>query len=139
MLAEKPMDPRPLVLVVDDEPLLHVIASRILERAGFEVLHAQDGLEAIELMGLTAASPTLLVTDIRMPRMTGIELGRWVSSRYPAVPILYVSGFTDEFPTLDDDGPSRAILAKPFTPDMLLEQVRLLCGPARVRPPAPPG
>ena len=116
-----------MVLVVDDEPLLHVITSRVLDRAGFEVLNAKDGLEAIELLGQAAQPPTLVVTDIRMPRMGGLELGRWVETRYPDVPLLYVSGFLHEGPPLASDGGARAFLGKPFTPDAFLERVRQLC------------
>jgi CheY-like chemotaxis protein len=116
-----------MVLVVDDEPLLHVITSRVLERAGFDVLNAQDGLEAIELLSQAGQAPSLVVTDIRMPRMGGLELGQWVETRYPGVPLLYVSGFLYEAPPLGSDGGPRAFLGKPFTPDVFLEQVRQLC------------
>lgn len=117
-----------MVLVVDDEPLLHIIANRVLERAGFDVLNASNGLEAVELLGLATQPPILVVSDIRMPRMSGTELGQWLGTRYPAVPILYVSGFPDEFPLVLEGSAPRTMLGKPFTPDMLLEQVRRLCG-----------
>ena len=116
-----------MVLVVDDEPLLHLITSRVLDRAGFDVLNAQDGLEAIELLSHAGQAPSLVVTDIRMPRMDGLELGRWVETRYPGVPLLYVSGFLYEAPPLDSDNGPRAFLGKPFTPDAFLAQVRELC------------
>jgi two-component system cell cycle sensor histidine kinase/response regulator CckA len=116
-----------MVLVVDDEPLLHIITSRVLDRAGFDVLNAQDGLEATELLSHAGQAPSLVVTDIRMPRMDGLELGRWVETRYPGVPLLYVSGFLYEAPPLDSDNGARAFLGKPFTPDAFLAQVRELC------------
>ena len=116
-----------MVLVVDDEPLLHIITSRVLDRAGFDVLNAQDGIEAIELLSHAGRPPCLVVTDLQMPRMGGIELGRWVESSYPGIPLLYVSGFLYEAPpSVSDTGPS-AFLGKPFTPDAFLKEVLQLC------------
>jgi two-component system cell cycle sensor histidine kinase/response regulator CckA len=120
---------RPLVLVVDDEPLLHVIAGRVLERCGFDLLNATDGLEAIEILALAQRAPTLVISDLRMPRMNGLEFNRWLAARYPAVPVLFVSGFMDELPPPPAGPAVQAYLAKPFTPEMLLAQVRALCGP----------
>ena len=119
---------RPLVLVVDDEPLVHVIAGRVLERCGFDLLNAADGLEAIEILALAQRAPALVISDLRMPRMNGLEFSQWLTARYPAVPVLFVSGFMDELP-LPPAGPAvQSYLAKPFTPEMLLAQVRVLCG-----------
>jgi two-component system, response regulator PdtaR len=119
--------PRPMVLVVDDEPLLHVITTRVLDRAGFDVLNAQDGVEAIELLSQALRPPSLVVTDIRMPRMNGLELGEWVRTRYPGVPLLYVSGFLYEVPPVPPQDDLTAFLGKPFTPDAFLVEVRRLC------------
>lgn len=116
-----------MVLVVDDEPLLHVITTRVLDRAGFDVLNAQDGLEAIELLSQASRPPSLVVTDIRMPRMDGLELGKWVQSRYPGIPLLYVSGFLYEVPPINPEPGPTAFLGKPFTPDAFLVEVRRLC------------
>jgi two-component system cell cycle sensor histidine kinase/response regulator CckA len=116
------------VLVVDDEPLVHIIAGRVLERCGFDLLNAADGLEAIEILALAQRAPTLVISDLRMPRMNGVELGQWLAARYPAVPVLYVSGFMDEMPPHPAGTAPQAYLAKPFTPDMLLTHVRALCG-----------
>jgi CheY-like chemotaxis protein len=114
------------VLVVDDEPLIHVIVSRCLERAGFEVLHAMDGLQAVKLLSVAAEQPCLAITDMRMPHMGGAALGAWVRSGYPSTPILYISGYMDELPPPANEGSCQA-LAKPFTPEVLLEKVRELC------------
>jgi CheY-like chemotaxis protein len=113
------------VLVVDDEPLIHVIVSRCLERAGFEVLHAMDGLQAVKLLSVAAEQPCLAITDMRMPHMGGAALGAWVRSGYPSTPILYISGYMDELPPPANEGSCQA-LAKPFTPEVLLEKVREL-------------
>ncbi len=116
-----------MVLVVVDEPLIHVIATRVLDRAGFEVLNASDGLQAIELVSLVPAPPCLVITDMRMPRMNGAEFGRWMQSAHPTVPVLYISGYLEEAPPVRDGERQRVWLSKPFAPDQLLAKVRELC------------
>ena len=118
--------PPPVVLIVDDEPEIHGLIHRCLERAGFDALHAKDGVEAIAMLSAAAEQPCLVITDMRMPRMNGAELGAWVRSHYPSMPILYISGYMDELPPPASDGSCQA-LAKPFTLDVLLEKVRELC------------
>jgi two-component system cell cycle sensor histidine kinase/response regulator CckA len=115
----------PVVLLVDDEPMIHLIVTRTLQREGWKVLNATDGEHAIEVLGLTGEPPQLVITDMRMPRMNGAELGQWIEARYPTVPILYISGFMDMLPQ-PTRGRSGA-LGKPFTPAMLLQAVRELC------------
>jgi CheY-like chemotaxis protein len=118
--------PPPVVLVVDDEPQMHALIHRYLGQAGLDVLHAKDGVEAIGVLSGTAEQPCLVITDMRMPRMGGAELGAWVRSHYPSMPILYISGYMDELPPPANDGSCQA-LAKPFTLELLLEKVRELC------------
>jgi CheY-like chemotaxis protein len=120
---------RPVVLFVDDEPLVHEVASRTLTQAGWDVVAAFDGLEAIEVLHLIRHAPALVITDLRMPRLDGAKLGEWIAGRYPGVPILYISGYVD--PLLPPaHGSVRAALAKPFTPEMLLKAIHDLCAPA---------
>jgi two-component system cell cycle sensor histidine kinase/response regulator CckA len=120
---------RPVVLLVDDEPMIHVLASRTLARAGWDVLNALDGLQAIQILASLAHPPALVITDMRMPRMSGAELGQWIEVRYPTMPILLISGFMDSLPPLSPSG-LRASLGKPFTPAMLLQTVREVCSAA---------
>ena len=120
---------RPVVLLVDDEPSVHAVAARTLAQAGWSVLNAADGLEAMELLRLLRQAPALLITDLRMPRLDGARLGEWIAERYPTVPILYISGYVD--PLLPPvHGAVRAALGKPFTPDELLHAVYELCASA---------
>jgi CheY-like chemotaxis protein len=114
-----------VVLLVDDEPMIHLIVTRTLQREGWTVLNATDGEHAVEIIGRTGEPPQLVITDMRMPRMNGAELGQWIEARYPTVPILYISGFMDMLPQ-PTHGRS-ASLGKPFTPAMLLQAVRELC------------
>lgn len=114
-----------VVLLADDEPMIHLIVTRTLQREGWTVLNANDGEHAIQILGQRGEPPDLVITDMRMPRMNGAELGQWIEARYPTVPILYISGFMDMLPqpTLGRS----AALGKPFTPAMLLQAVRELC------------
>lgn len=121
--------PRPLVLLVDDDPAAQAVAARTLTHAGWEVIPASDGLEAIEMLHLVRQAPALVITDLRMPRLDGAKLGEWIAGRYPTVPILYISGYVD--PLLPPaHGAVRAALAKPFTPDQLRHAVHELCAVA---------
>jgi two-component system, cell cycle sensor histidine kinase and response regulator CckA len=116
------------VLVVDDEPLMHVITSRVLDEAGFDLLNATDGLAAIELLGSAERVPALVITDMRMPRMGGAELGRWLAENHPGVPVLYVSGYAADQaePPVAGSDRLRHWLSKPFSPEQLLTSVRAL-------------
>jgi len=114
------------ILVVDDEEAIRGFVQRILELHGFTVLAAADGLDAIEKVESFAKPIDLLVTDIRMPRMDGVSLGRWVAKAYPEVPILYISGYPFDLEGEKPNLPVKvcAFLPKPFTPKALIETVR---------------
>ena len=66
----------PIALLVDDEPMIHLIVTRTLQREGWTVLNATDGEHAVEIIGRTGEPPQLVITDMRMPRMNGAELGQ---------------------------------------------------------------
>jgi two-component system, cell cycle sensor histidine kinase and response regulator CckA len=108
------------VLVVDDEPGVREIASRYLERGGFRVLEARDGVQALELVD-REGPPQLVLTDMMMPGIGGAELARRLKQRWPALPILFMSGFSSaelrEQGAIFSDGD---LIEKPFTPDGLM-------------------
>ena len=86
------------VLLVDDEPLVRKLTSRHLVAAGYVVRVADDGLDAIAK--LRGGLPDLIITDIKMPRMSGVELLRVVRKRFPQIPVIAFSGMAaDEMPT----------------------------------------
>jgi CheY-like chemotaxis protein len=93
--------------------------SRTLTMSGYDVLTAPDGAAAAALIQGLRTPPDLVITDLRMPAMDGEELGRWVTLRYPKVPLVFISGFVPE----DTGELPGAFLGKPFTPDTLLELV----------------
>ncbi|MFL5493446.1 MAG: response regulator [Gemmatimonadales bacterium] len=115
-----------VAVVVDDEEMVCRYTARVLMDAGLRVLEAHDGEEALVLLeSLGAAVVGLVVSDVSMPRMNGVELATIVGHRWPAIPVLLVSG---------QGGPSSdylgAFLAKPFTPDALIASVEeLLAAP----------
>ncbi len=112
------------VLVVDDEPDVRGFVGRVLQRDGYEVLEAADGVEALALLQQQAGHVRIVVTDIRMPRMDGLTLGRKVNAAYPNVRVLYISAFTTE--TAPPKKPRSRFLAKPFGPDVLLKTIQNL-------------
>jgi DNA-binding response OmpR family regulator len=114
-----------MILVVDDEPfMLHMVA-RILREGGYEVQVAAHGLAAQELLIRGALAPDLVLIDLRMPHMDGLQLGRAIAERWPKVPVAYMSGFAGEpAEILPADLLSLCFITKPFTPEALLELVR---------------
>jgi CheY-like chemotaxis protein len=78
------------VLLVDDDSLLRRLLSRHLERAGYEALHAEDGLQAIGI--LRNRLPNVIISDLQMPRMTGWEFISVVRRRFPTLPVIAISG-----------------------------------------------
>jgi two-component system cell cycle sensor histidine kinase/response regulator CckA len=116
-------DRKKTVLVVDDEEGVRSFVHSVLARHGYDVLEAEDGLAAYELLERLAGRIELLVTDVKMPRMDGITLGEKVATGYPDIGVLYISAYISETPTR---GAGRRFLPKPFRPDALVECVRSL-------------
>ena len=86
------------VLFVDDEPAVRTTSAAVLEAAGYEVLTATDGLEGLD--ALDEALPDLIVSDLRMPNMSGFEFLAVVRNRFPQIPTIAMSGeyITDNAP-----------------------------------------
>ena len=115
------------LLVVEDELQVRRLVERVLTRAGYEVLLARDGHEAMTLAGDADAVIDLVVSDVVMPRVQGTELAEYLKATRPGTPILFISGHTFDLPIqhlLADDPES--FLPKPFTAIELMSRVRLL-------------
>jgi CheY-like chemotaxis protein len=109
----------PTVLVVDDTSTVRMVVRRSLEFAGYRVEEARDGQEALSF--LAAGPPVdLVIADLRMPKMDGCALARELKKRWPATPILFISGYDAHQAGADLPGP---VLAKPFTPEVLITSV----------------
>ncbi|WP_433301889.1 hybrid sensor histidine kinase/response regulator [Actinoplanes sp. CA-030573] len=113
------------VLVVEDEAALRDVAGRILSAAGYRVLAAECGAEALQLAAAHDGAIDLLVSDVVMPGMLGKELAERLTGARPQTRVLYMSGYAQ--PVLHSQGtldPGVALLEKPFTADDLLSAVR---------------
>lgn len=114
------------VLVVDDEPLVREVARRMLEAAGYTVLEACGGADALEKIAPDTRL-LLLVSDVNMPGLSGDELARQFRIRQPDLNCLFLTGFVDrlfEGRTILWEG--EAFLEKPFTDRGLWDAVSLL-------------
>lgn len=111
------------VLVVDDEAAVRRFACRVLERAGYGVFEAIDGIEALELIQGQTIVLEVVVTDIVMPRMNGVELMQALSASLPDLPVILMSGYATT--ALSDMGIATpcSILPKPFSAEGLLAEV----------------
>jgi CheY-like chemotaxis protein len=115
------------VLVVDDETVVLTFAERALRRAGYEVLVASDGPDALRLVEAQHRPFDLFVVDVVMPRMRGDELGRRLRQQDPDVKVLYFTGFIDRlFESRQTLWEHEAFIEKPVTVTGLLEAVSLI-------------
>jgi CheY-like chemotaxis protein len=113
------------VLLVEDEDLVRKVVSRILERAGYRVLVAASGAEALAMCERSPTPINALVTDVIMPGMGGRELADRIVDRFPNLKVLFMTGYTDDDrlrPEILAQG--RAIMLKPFSPRELLRRLR---------------
>ena len=78
------------ILIVEDDPNLREMAGRLLESKGYEVLGAEDGFEG--LTALKRSLPDVIISDLRMPNMNGFEFLSVVRRRFPAIPVIAISG-----------------------------------------------
>jgi len=112
------------ILLVDDEDGVRNLMVAVLQTNGYEVLEANNGANALAVYEKNAHKIDIVLTDIVMPQMNGIELGRALRTRAPGLKILYISGYREN-PLLAHLGDNpRDFLQKPFTPDVLLGKVR---------------
>ncbi|MBS2021489.1 MAG: response regulator, partial [Deltaproteobacteria bacterium] len=112
------------VLVVDDEDLVRGVVLRILRGAGYSVLEASDGGEAVEVAKARNEPIDLLITDVVMPVLAGRELATAIEGHHKAVRVLYVSGYTEHGVVHGGElDPEIDFLVKPFTPEALLNKV----------------
>ncbi len=125
---------RPIVLVVDDEPLVADTLSLILSQAGYAAVTAYDGMSALELA--SGLMPELLISDVAMPMMNGVELALAVVTSRPACQVLLFSGHATSADLVNalDAGYDFPLLPKPLHPTEMLKRVsQMLRIPERQR------
>ena len=116
----------PVVLVVEDEPLLRMLAVEVVEQAGFIAIEARDADETVILLE-SRADITLLFTDINMPgSMDGLKLAHAVRDRWPPIKILVVSG--QQRLQVSDLPSNSCFVEKPYQASALVEELRSLVG-----------
>jgi two-component system cell cycle sensor histidine kinase/response regulator CckA len=109
------------ILLVEDEPAVRQLVSAALRRAGYHVLEAHDGEDALARFDAHEAFIDLLVTDLRMPQMDGLELVRLLRERVPHLKVICVSGYPSTGMNLTV---TEHYLGKPFSRIELLNKVR---------------
>jgi DNA-binding response OmpR family regulator len=116
------------ILLAEDDDALRELVARILRKAGYNVLEASDGEDALTC---SAGHPhiDLLVTDMVMPKLGGVELARLLCARDAQMRVLYMSGYPDVIVKKRSElGPAASWILKPFAARELLAEVRLRLG-----------
>lgn len=113
------------ILLVEDDPQVRAVSRRILISLGYDVLVAGDGDEGLRLAQESGAPIHLVATDVVMPRRSGVELAAALSATRPDLPVLFLTGYSEEYAALTDARVRGAVvLLKPFTAAGLAAAVR---------------
>ena len=117
------IDDRRIVMVVDDEPLVADTLAMILTHAGYRAMRAYDAKTALEMASVRA--PDLLISDVAMPQMNGVELALGMVSMVPACKVVLFSGHARSVDLMRayDAGHDFPLMAKPMHPSEMLGQV----------------
>lgn len=118
--------PRKLVFVVDDDAAIRTLVVRALQIKGYEVVEAEDGLKASEVLGRLPRLPDLMICDVMMPTIDGFTLARLVKSRkeLKSMPIIFLTAKTQPRDlTMGMSVGARHYIQKPFSIQDLLDRV----------------
>ncbi len=122
---EGPISERGTILLVEDEPHVREPIREMLELQGYQVIEAADANEALQCVERCEVPFDMLLTDVIMPGKNGYELAIELRAQYPNMPILLMSGHTDNILKEHSEAQSAlGFLQKPFTPDILATKVR---------------
>src|SRR6202521_1520828 len=111
------------ILVVEDDDEVRSLASEFLRSAGYSVLTAKDGVEALEVSERFGGSIHLLLTDVVMPKMRGTELAQELKARLPGLIVVYLSGYLEQDTCSGEILEKAVVLQKPFSRDTLIRQI----------------
>ena len=114
---------RKTVLVVEDEREVRELACEFLKSAGYSVLTAEDGLEALDVANRFGKSISVVLTDIVMPKMRGPALARRLKSLLPHIKIVYMTGYLEQSAPDDDFLQDAFFLQKPFSRESVVSQI----------------
>jgi|ERR1700733_7894482 CheY-like chemotaxis protein len=120
------------ILIVEDNRDLQNLLQRTLEGAGFSVLPAADGAEALRLCQQHEGTIDLIVSDIVTPWLNGLQLSEQVRATRPETKFLFITGFAEEFPELPElIKTGETILEKPFLPSELVRRIEGMLNPGK--------
>jgi CheY-like chemotaxis protein len=111
---------RPLILLVDDDPVVRSTFARALTDRGYEVRTAADGQTAITILEGLGTLPAIVIADLHLPGGSGEQLARILTRRYPDLPLIFMTAYLALYRTAYLPGP---ILEKPFRADQLAELI----------------
>ncbi len=129
---EEAVPPRPVglegsetILVVEDEETVRIFLKRVLENYGYTVLEARHGQDALSMLDAATKPIPLIVTDMIMPGMSGVDLVKRVKATSPDIKALYISGYTEVALGHQDELASHFhFLHKPFVPEAFVQKIR---------------
>ena len=108
------------ILVVDDNDGLRRMTVMLLERQGYSVIEANSGSEGLERFTEHHNKVDMVLSDVRMPKMNGMEMVEQILTLDPTVPVMFMTGYNGDSKIPD----SVPVLPKPFTPALLIQAVR---------------
>jgi len=112
------------ILVVEDEPSIQKLIELVLQSSGYRVITASDGIQALELYAQNRHALSLVLTDLKLPRLSGLDLVRAIQTKDRHIPVVVASGSLDEWCSEELKSLEvAAFLNKPFTVAQLLETV----------------
>jgi CheY-like chemotaxis protein len=111
-----------VALVVDDESSVRAYVKTVLENSGYQTLEAADGIHGLEIVRKIGLGLDLVVSDINMPEMDGINMACLVRDEFPAMPIVLISGYA-HIERQNHPEISLQLIQKPFLPTALMDAV----------------
>lgn len=121
------------ILLIDDESSIRRSLSLSLNQAGYDVEPCESGLTAlnkIDLYQKNSVNLDTVVVDLNLPDIDGIKLGKIIKSKYPDIPMMYITGYADKLQITEiDELKTAGLLEKPFTSDDLVKQINKLLQP----------
>jgi two-component system cell cycle sensor histidine kinase/response regulator CckA len=117
------------ILVVDDEDLIRTMIGKMLKPMGYCILHAANGSEALTICEQRHGAVHLIVTDVTMPGMNGVDLVDYATAHWPSIKILFITGFATDA-AIRRRTSRHPLLPKPFTRDELTGTVQELLSPS---------